>query len=106
MCMSQPAAKSMSRSPVRGPRACAPDKTPWHSSRGGEQGGTQMAEDGIMPLQNRVLPTGEIIADPARGLMMGNRGCLHGPGRELGVSRWRAEAGVCLVLDLNVVRRD
>ena len=31
-----------------------------------------------MPLQNRVTPTGEIIADPGRGLLMGNRGCLHG----------------------------
>ncbi len=30
-----------------------------------------------MPLQNRVTPTGELIADPARGLVYGNRGCLH-----------------------------
>ena len=29
------------------------------------------------PHQNRVTPSGEIIADPARGLFMGNRGCLH-----------------------------
>jgi hypothetical protein len=65
-----------------------------------------MAEDGIMPLQNRVLPTGEIVADPARGLMMGNRGCLHGPGRELGVSRWRSKAWICCVLDFKGVRRD
>jgi hypothetical protein len=27
--------------------------------------------------QNRVLPTGEIVADPARGTFMGNRGILH-----------------------------
>ena len=40
-----------------------------------------------MPLQNRVLPTGEIVADPGRGLMTGNRGCLHQAGRrELGAS--------------------
>lgn len=30
-----------------------------------------------MPLQNRVTPSGQIIADPSRGLVMGNRGCLH-----------------------------
>lgn len=30
-----------------------------------------------MPLQNRVSPTGEIIATPARGMFMGNRGILH-----------------------------
>jgi hypothetical protein len=30
-----------------------------------------------VPLQNRVTPTGELIADPARGLVYGNRGCLH-----------------------------
>jgi hypothetical protein len=30
-----------------------------------------------MPLQNRVSPFGELIADPARGLVYGNRGCLH-----------------------------
>jgi hypothetical protein len=30
-----------------------------------------------MPLQNRVTPLGELISDPARGLVYGNRGCLH-----------------------------
>jgi hypothetical protein len=30
-----------------------------------------------MPLQNRVTPFGELIADPARGLVYGNRGYLH-----------------------------
>ena len=29
------------------------------------------------PLQNRVTPTGEIVAVPARGTLMGNRGRLH-----------------------------
>jgi hypothetical protein len=29
------------------------------------------------PLQNRVTPGGELIAHPARGLVYGNRGCLH-----------------------------
>jgi hypothetical protein len=30
-----------------------------------------------VPLQNRVTPLGELIATPARGLVYGNRGCLH-----------------------------
>jgi hypothetical protein len=30
-----------------------------------------------VPLQNRVTPLSELIADPARGLVYGNRGCLH-----------------------------
>jgi hypothetical protein len=30
-----------------------------------------------LPLQNRVTPLGELVADPARGLVYGNRGCLH-----------------------------
>ena len=31
----------------------------------------------VVPLQNRVTPLGELVADPARGLVYGNRGCLH-----------------------------
>src|SRR6266542_4145921 len=30
-----------------------------------------------MPRQNRGTPLGDLIADPARGLVYGNRGCLH-----------------------------
>ncbi|MGH3065415.1 MAG: hypothetical protein ACRDOF_03855, partial [Gaiellaceae bacterium] len=30
-----------------------------------------------MPLHNRVTPLGDLVADPARGLVYGNRGCLH-----------------------------
>jgi len=30
-----------------------------------------------MPLRNRVTPLGELVAEPARGLVYGNRGCLH-----------------------------
>jgi len=32
-----------------------------------------------MPLPNRVTPFGDLVADPARGLVYGNRGCLHDP---------------------------
>jgi hypothetical protein len=30
-----------------------------------------------MPRQNRVTPLGELVADAGRGLVYGNRGCLH-----------------------------
>jgi hypothetical protein len=63
-------------------------------------------DDAFVPLQNRVTPTGAIVADPSRGLMMGNRGCLHGLGRTLGVSRWRSKLWICCVLDWKGVRRD
>ena len=32
---------------------------------------------GTVALQNRVTPQSELVADPARGLVYGNRGCLH-----------------------------
>jgi hypothetical protein len=59
-----------------------------------------------MPLQNRVTPTGEIVSDPGRGLLMGNRGCLHGTDRRLGVTRWRSKLWICCVLAWKDVRRD
>jgi hypothetical protein len=30
-----------------------------------------------MPHRNRATPLGELVADPARGTVFGNRGCLH-----------------------------
>lgn len=30
-----------------------------------------------MTLRNRATPTGEVVADPGRGCVFGNRGCLH-----------------------------
>jgi len=41
-----------------------------------------------MTLQNRVTPFGEIVADPARGTVMGNRGVLHDDAKRLGRKRW------------------
>jgi hypothetical protein len=58
------------------------------------------------PLQNRVMPTGQIVADPARGTLMGNRGCLHRPDRTLGPARWRSKLWICCVLDWRGVARD
>jgi hypothetical protein len=47
-----------------------------------------------MPLQNRVTPLGELIASPARGLVYGNRGCLHDESgrirRRYATKRWIA----------------
>jgi hypothetical protein len=59
-----------------------------------------------VPLQNRVTPTGEIVADPGRGLLTGNRGCLHTPDRRLGVARWRSKLWICCTLDWQGRRRD
>lgn len=52
-----------------------------------------------MPLQNRVTPTGEIIAHSARGTLMGNRGILHDKTRSLSKARWRHKAWITCVLD-------
>jgi hypothetical protein len=47
-----------------------------------------------MALQNRVTPFSELVADPARGLLYGNRGCMHDAGgrirRRYGSRRWIA----------------
>jgi hypothetical protein len=47
-----------------------------------------------MPLQNRVTPFSELVAHPARGLLYGNRGCLHDDAgrirRRSGTRRWIA----------------
>ena len=47
-----------------------------------------------MALQNRVTPLGELITVPDRGLVYGNRGCLHDDDgrirRHYGVKRWIA----------------
>ncbi|HEY2355287.1 MAG TPA: hypothetical protein VGH79_10365 [Gaiellaceae bacterium] len=45
-----------------------------------------------MPFENRVTPLGELIATPERGLVYGNRGCLHDADarirRQWQVKRW------------------
>jgi len=53
----------------------------------------------LMPLQNRVLPTGEIAALPARGTMTGNRGIIHRDDKTLGTPRWSHHAWICCTLD-------
>lgn len=49
-----------------------------------------------MPLQNRVDPFGELVADPARGMFFGNRGGrFHRDDRTLGQRRWVSRAWIC-----------
>jgi hypothetical protein len=47
-----------------------------------------------MPLRNRVTPLGDVIATPERGLVYGNRGCLHNKSgvvvRRAATRRWIA----------------
>ncbi len=47
-----------------------------------------------MPLQNRVTPFGKIVAVPARGAWMGNRGRLHDEHRQLTRRRWTTHAWI------------
>lgn len=58
-----------------------------------------------MPLQNRVLPTGEIVVHPARADFMGNRGILHGGNRQLGTARWRHKAWITCLLSFKGRKR-
>jgi hypothetical protein len=59
-----------------------------------------------MPLQNRVLPTGEIAAIPDRGMFTGNRGIIHNPAtKTLLRKRWSTDAWLTCVLDFRGRRR-
>ena len=59
-----------------------------------------------MPLQNRVLPTGEIVAIPDRGLFVGNRGIIHDPAtRTIQKRRWSTNAWIACVLEFKGRRR-
>ncbi len=54
-----------------------------------------------MALQNRVTPAGDIVAHPARGLFMGNRGGrVHDPDTRtlLPTRRWASRQWICCVL--------
>lgn len=55
-----------------------------------------------MTLQNRVTPFGELIADPARGTFMGNRGGrIHDGDRRLAARRWASKQWICCQLQFN-----
>ena len=60
-----------------------------------------------MPLQNRVDPFGDLIATPARGLFMGNRGGrIHTNEQTLTSRRWVSRQWICCVLDFKGRQRD
>jgi hypothetical protein len=59
-----------------------------------------------MPLQNRVTPTGEIIATAHRGLFTGNRGIIHDPAtKTLLKKRWSCPAWLICVTEFRGRRR-
>lgn len=56
------------------------------------------------PRQNRVTPFSDLIADPARGLYMGNRGCLHDADGQIR-RPWRGALWICCVTRFKGRRR-
>ena len=59
-----------------------------------------------MPLQNRVTPTGDIVADPNRGIFTGNRGIIHDPAtKTLLKKRWSSPAWITCVCEFRDWRR-
>jgi hypothetical protein len=60
-----------------------------------------------MPLQNRVTPSGDIVADPHRGMFTGNRGIIHDPAtRTLLKKRWSNPAWLTCVCEFRGRRRE
>ncbi|MCC8938342.1 hypothetical protein H8A99_18135 [Bradyrhizobium sp. Arg68] len=60
-----------------------------------------------MPLQNRVTPTGEIVATEHRGTFTGNRGIIHDPAtRTLLSKRWSTPAWLTCVCEFRGRRRE
>jgi hypothetical protein len=58
-----------------------------------------------MPLQNRVTPTGDIVATPHRGLFTGNRGIIHDPATKTLTRRWASPAWLTCVCEFRGRRR-
>ena len=56
------------------------------------------------PRQNRVTPFSDLIADPARGLYMGNRGCLHDAAGQVR-RNWRGKTWICCATKFKNRRR-
>jgi hypothetical protein len=53
-----------------------------------------------VPRQNRVTPLGELVAHPARGLVYGNRGCLHDDAGRIR-RRWATMRWIACRLEFN-----
>src|SRR3954453_5474640 len=71
-----------------------PRATPPISGRRRASAPPERLASAAVPLRNRVTPLAELVADPARGLVYGNRGCLHDADgrivRRFAVRRWIA----------------
>ena len=59
-----------------------------------------------MPLQNRVTPSGEIVAVPQRGMFTGNRGIIHDPATKTLTRRWSSKAWLTCVCEFRGRRRE
>jgi hypothetical protein len=57
-----------------------------------------------MALQNRVTPLGELVANPGRGLVYGNRGCLHDDRGRI-VRRYNGKRWIACTLEFQGRRR-
>ena len=58
-----------------------------------------------MPLQNRVSPSGELLADNARGSWLGNRGILHNEKKEI-IRPWKHKNWVLCQLNFKERKRE
>jgi hypothetical protein len=59
-----------------------------------------------VPLQNRVSPFGDLLASPARGLFMGDRGGrFHTGARTLTARRWASRQWICCLIDFKARKR-
>src|SRR5260370_27913940 len=59
-----------------------------------------------MRVQNRVAPTGDIIATPHRGMFTGNRGIIHDPATKTLRRRWASQAWLTCVCEFRGRRRE
>ncbi len=59
-----------------------------------------------LPLQNRVTPTGDIIATPHRGMFTGNRGIIHDPATKTLTRRWASQAWLTCLCEFKGRRRE
>jgi hypothetical protein len=59
-----------------------------------------------MPLQNRVTPTGDIIATAHRGMFTGNRGIIHDPATKTLTRRWASRAWLTCLCEFKGRRRE
>lgn len=59
----------------------------------------------MMPLQNRVSPSGELLADNARGSWLGNRGILHNAKKEI-IRPWKHKNWVLCELNFKERKRE